>query len=242
MYRIGIFCENGSGADGLRHILRDDRYECLTFGPDQNVLDVLATEALDLVILDSANPIGRLDILASLPRVKPGLRVLLLSERHVESEVLTLLASGVDEYLAKPVSPSMLMAKARALLRRTAGSVPRAERVSFGRYVFEPATRQVWISTVGVRLTEKQYEFALLLFRNLSKPLTRTYIRQTVWRQSADVTSRTIDTHASTLRTKLKLRPQNGFLLAPVGEFGFCLERLPNDIKWPGMTRDAIAM
>jgi DNA-binding response OmpR family regulator len=79
----------------------------------------------------------------------------------------------------------------------------------------------------SVELTQKEFDLALLFFRNIGRPLSRAYIREAVWASDAEIASRTMDTHVSRVRSKLLLRPENGFRLAPVYSYGYRLEQLP---------------
>ncbi len=77
-----------------------------------------------------------------------------------------------------------------------------------------------------MELTQKEFQLAVLMLRNVGKPLSRGHIREMVWGRGSDVPSRTMDTHVSRVRTKLDLRPEHGYLLAPVYSYGYRLEHL----------------
>ena len=77
-----------------------------------------------------------------------------------------------------------------------------------------------------VALTAKEYALALLLFRNLHRALSRTYILETVWGNEPDLNSRSLDMHISRIRNKLELRPERGFRLTPIYSYGYRLERV----------------
>ena len=76
-----------------------------------------------------------------------------------------------------------------------------------------------------IEMTQKEFEMAVLLFRNVGRLLSRAYLLDTVWGISADVTTRTVDTHASQLRSKLGLYPEEGWRLSAVYQHGYRLER-----------------
>ena len=81
-------------------------------------------------------------------------------------------------------------------------------------------------ASAQIDMTQKEFHLALLLFRNIGRPLSRGHIREEVWGHDSDVPSRTMDTHVSRVRTKLGLRPEDGYLLAPVYSYGYRLEHL----------------
>jgi DNA-binding response OmpR family regulator len=101
-----------------------------------------------------------------------------------------------------------------------------AEKLQFGRYLFEIHTARIFLSSQLIELTRKEFALALLLFRNLDKPLSRITMIDAIWSNELDVPSRTLDTHISRIRTKLRLRPENGFRLATVYSYGYRLEQI----------------
>jgi DNA-binding response OmpR family regulator len=101
------------------------------------------------------------------------------------------------------------------------------EEIRFGNYVFESRSGRLTMAGTHIQVTQKEFELALLFFRNLGRPLSRAYILEAVWASEVEIPSRTMDTHVSRVRSKLQLRPENGFRLAPVYSYGYRLEQIP---------------
>ena len=119
--------------------------------------------------------------------------------------------------------PAVLLARVEALARRSSVNLSRTTEC-FGAYEFELGTKSVRLRGVPVRLTPKEFNLALLLFRNLNRAVSRTYIFETIWGIDPDLSTRTLDIHASKIRAKLELKPENGYRLAPVYGYGYRLE------------------
>lgn len=104
-------------------------------------------------------------------------------------------------------------------------------KVVFGDFEFDFGTRAVFVKGRAITLTQKEFSLALLLFRCMDAALSREQIFEAVWPSSAGAPSRTMDTHISVVRTKLGLRPENGYRLSPIYGYGYRLEQLANRDK-----------
>jgi DNA-binding response OmpR family regulator len=96
----------------------------------------------------------------------------------------------------------------------------------FGPYKFDTRADTVELDGQVVALTAKEFALALLLFRNMHRALSRAYIFEALWGRNPDLPTRTLDAHISNIRTKLNLRPGNGFKLVPIYAYGYRLEAL----------------
>ncbi len=112
---------------------------------------------------------------------------------------------GADDYVIKPYSLRELVLRIRAVLRRTRDrdveAVP--DRLTFGRLVVEPGAHRVWVEGAEVLLTALEFRLLELLMRRRGRVQSREQLLSDVWGITADVTTRTVDTHVKRLRQKL---------------------------------------
>ncbi|GAB3554906.1 hypothetical protein GCM10027343_43360 [Noviherbaspirillum agri] len=170
---------------------------------------------------------GLTEALHELRQATPGaFPTLLLANRSDEDDVVAALAGGTDDYLIKPIRRGELLTRVQVLLKRAYPAAHAAHQLQFGTYIFEEGNARLTQSGKPIDVTQKEFELALLFFRHLGRPLSRAFIRDSVWAREAEIPSRTIDTHVSRVRSKLGLRRENGYRLAPVYSFGYKLEQL----------------
>jgi DNA-binding response OmpR family regulator len=188
------------------------------------------TERCDMLIIDKKTAGKRLTEIIRAMRLysHAGLPVLCLLARSADADdLIAARESGADDCLFYPIRAGELRVRIDALLKRAyPGAHTPIEKEHFGCFTFELHSGQVQSAGKPVALTRKEFDLALLFFRNLGRPLSRAYVQEAVWGALTDVPTRTIDTHVSRVRTKLGLRPENGYRLAPVYSYGYLLEAL----------------
>jgi DNA-binding response OmpR family regulator len=192
------------------------------------MLNQMRRESFDMLIIDWQVPdLSGPEVLKwAREKLPPGLPVLFMTSRSGEDDIVAGLAAGADDYMIKPLRRGELLARVQALLRRAYPTQNMVEQIQFGTYVFETRTGRVSNNGSAIDVTQKEFELALLFFRNLGRPLSRAYILEAVWSRDVELPSRTMDTHVSRVRSKLQLRPENGFRLAPVYSYGYRLEQI----------------
>lgn len=202
---------------GTSHVFRDAR----------SFLHSLARESFDACIVDFNLPgMGVRAFVHCLHQGEHALPVLVLTDRGKEFDVIETLDNRSDDFLVRPVRPGELQARLNALVTRAAPGSVNGILFEYDRFEFNVNTLEVKDRGVSVPLTHKEFELGVLLLRNVGKPLSRGHIKEAVWGRNSDIPSRTLDTHVSRVRTKLSLRPEGGYLLAPVYSYGYRLEHL----------------
>jgi DNA-binding response OmpR family regulator len=226
--RIAILDDDTSILELACTILTSAGHVCHPFTSGKEMLHQLRRESFDLLILDWQVPdLSGTEVLHWVrEKLSPTLPVLFMTSRSGEDDIIAGLAAGADDYMIKPIRRGELVARVHALLRRAYPTQNTAEIVQFGIYQFETRASRVSVDNVPVEMTQKEFDLALLLFNNLGRPLSRAYILEAVWSRDIDIPSRTMDTHISRVRSKLNLRPENGYRLAPVYSYGYRLEQV----------------
>jgi DNA-binding response OmpR family regulator len=161
--------------------------------------------AYDLLILDVMLPaLDGFAVLKELRRRKQ-IPVILLTARTQPEDRIEGLDSGADDYLPKPFDPDELLARIRAVLRRSALTLSAAsEGVTIGSIRVDPATRQVWSGGKPVELTSVEFDLLDMLIRSVGKVVSREQITAALFEREATPYDRFLDVHISHLRKKLR--------------------------------------
>ncbi len=200
---------------------------CQAFFDAEDFRRALDAEPFDIVLLDWIMPgLDGEQLLNWLRRQPVGnLAVIFVTARDAEDDMVRILNEGADDYLIKPVSQRALLARVNAVARRLPGRVDEG-RLRVGPYDIDTRGRTIRHHDTPVRLTDKEFELACFLFRNLGRLVTREQILASVWGYETDVNTRTVDTHISRIRKKLNLVPENGWRLGSIYHQGYRLEQL----------------
>ena len=178
----------------------------------------------DLVILDVMLPgLNGLDVCKAL-RAAPAtsaVPIIMLTARGEESERIAGLDVGADDYVVKPFSPNELMARARALLRRTATRQVKSAVLRCGPIAVDIESHTVLDNGQDVRLTAKEFLLLQYLLEHRGRVLSRDRLLSDVWDYRYPGATRTVDVHVRRLREKLPFLEQ---ALVTVQQFGYKLE------------------
>ena len=224
--RLAILEDETAQADTLSSWLTGAGHDCHVYAAGKSLIKDASRESFDLFVLDWEVPdLSGLHVLRWIRRALPHeIPVLFVTYRDAEQDVVEALNQGADDYLPKPVRRAELLARVSALLRRAwqGSDIAAAE---FPPYRFDVAENRASVSGEEIVLTQKEFAVALFLFRHLGRLVSRGHIFEAVWGRDAELSSRTVDTHVSRVRSKLQLRPENGYRVVPVYSYGYRLER-----------------
>lgn len=231
--RIAVLDDDPAQTTFVHETMSAAGHVCHTFSAGRALVHQLHRETFDLLILDwlvpdlSGEEVLRWVRTALTERVP----VIFMTSRGRESDIVSMLNAGADDYVVKPVTANVLLARVGSLLRRTYQLDTAPVKTAYGDFEFDVNAKQVHVKHQLVTLTQKEFELALLLFQHLNRPLSRAHIVDMVWKQTVDIPTRTMDTHVSMLRSKLGLRPENGYRLTPIYGYGYRLEQIGDEVS-----------
>jgi DNA-binding response OmpR family regulator len=175
----------------------------------------------DVLVLDVMLPgLDGLSIVKRLRASGSSTPILLLTARDAAEDVVTGLDAGADDYLTKPFSFKILLARLRALARRK--NVEPRTQLQIGDLVFDPASREVKRAGSLVSLTRTEFVLLDLLIRNAGRVITRTRMIEAAWGHERDIENNTLDVFIRQLRAKIDL-PGSHKLIHTIRGIGYAL-------------------
>ena len=171
-------------------------------GDGMEAMDIFYEQKIDLVILDVMMP--RMDGWQTCREIRRDstVPIIMLTARSEERDELQGFELGVDEYISKPFSPKILVARVGALLKRIYGT-DAEEKMEAGGIELDKAAHQVQVDGKSIDLSYKEFELLTYFLENQGIALSREKILNNVWNYDYFGDARTIDTHVKKLRNKL---------------------------------------
>ncbi len=224
--RCAILDDDRAQTELVAKLLAGAGHRSEIFHQGRTLISRLRQDTFDLLILDWTMPgMTGIEVLEVVRQGRHAdLPVLMITSRSSDEDVVAGLAAGADDYVVKPLVPAVFLARVEAVLRRAGLNRPAKRLVQHGIYRFDLAAETATVDGVPVKLTAKEMALAVALFENMSRPLSRSYLLESIWGQSPDIETRTLDAHVSRIRSKLRLSPANGFRILPVYSYGYRLE------------------
>lgn len=223
--KVALLDDDKVVLETVSSLLEGAGFQCSTFDNGRQLVRALHRDTFDLFVIDWNLPdLPGLNVLEWI-RNQIGAQppVLLLTSRVSDDDMVAGLRAGADDFVTKPYQPAVLLARVEALARRSTMNLSRTTE-TYGKLDFELTSKTLRNGGEVVHLTPKEFNLALLLFRNLNRAVSRAYIFETIWGMDPDLSTRTLDIHISKIRSKLALRPESGYRLTPVYGYGYRLE------------------
>lgn len=209
----------------LEDLLRQENYRVLSAADGELGLRRAIDEKPDLILLDIMMP--RLDgfsVCAELRRLSITIPILMLTAKGQVEDRVSGLDAGADDYLVKPFSSEELLARVRALLRRTRRQGQSPALLSLGNIQIDLARQTARHGKRELHLTAREFAMLRLLAGSPGEPVTRERFLDVVWGYTAFPTTRTVDNHIASLRSKLEENPEEPRWIKTVHGVGYRLE------------------
>jgi DNA-binding response OmpR family regulator len=225
MSRILIIEDELPMRRGLEDCLSAEGYRVFSAADGESGLQRALDEQPDLILLDIMMP--KLDgfaVAAELRRLGRITPILMLTAKGQVEDRVNGLDAGADDYLVKPFSIEELLARVRALLRRTHKNGLATTKLEFGDIVVYLARQTATRGKRELHLTPKEFAMLRLLAATPGEPVSRERFLDAVWGYGAFPTTRTVDNHIASLRRKLEKNPDDPRWLKTVHGVGYKLE------------------
>jgi DNA-binding response OmpR family regulator len=215
--------------DLIRLYLERDGYRVRAAFDGRQALDAAKQAAPDLVVLDLMLPeVDGLDVCQAL-RGASTVPIIMLTARATEEEKLVGLDLGADDYLTKPFSPRELVARVRAVLRRTTEAAERGEPIGrYGDLTIDFGRHEVFRAGRAIPLTPREFRLLRVLAANPGRVFSRFELIERAFGLDYDGMERTVDVHLSSLRRKIEPDPSEPIYVLTVYGVGYKFGR-PRD-------------
>ena len=209
-------------ARGLAHNLEYEGYAVLSAGDAESALALLEGREVDLIVLDVMLPrMSGLDLCRALRADQVVTPIVMLTARGEEADRVLGLELGADDYVTKPFSVPELLARIKAVLRRTRPEEPEPDRCAFGMAEVDFQRFEARAGDAAVHLSPKQFGLLQYLVRHEGRPVSRTELLDEVWGYDDPPTTRTVDNHVADMRAKLEEDPAHPVHLLTVHGVGY---------------------
>jgi two-component system OmpR family response regulator len=215
--------DDGRMAELLRQGLTEEGFAVTVSGNGAEALGIARSCPFDVIVLDVMLPgIDGFTVARRLREARNRTPILMLTARDADRDVITGLNLGADDYLTKPFSFEVLLARIRAVGRR--GPIAQPVILQAQDLAVDETSREVTRGKRRISLTRTEYALLLLLLRNAGRVVTRDTIIEKVWGYSTEIESNTLDAFVRLLRSKLEA-PGEAKLLQTVRGVGYCLRK-----------------
>ncbi|MDM5339360.1 response regulator transcription factor [Fictibacillus enclensis] len=216
----------------LQFNLEQAGFEVITAMDGRKGLELAEMEKPDLMVLDLMLPeMDGLEVCKNLRQKQIFIPILMLTAKDDEFDKVLGLELGADDYMTKPFSPREVVARVKAILRRTkqmtveeAAPEEEAEKLTIGEVEVYPENYEAFYKGTALELTPKEFELLVYLSKNKNRVLTREQLLSAVWNYDFVGDTRIVDVHISHLREKIEENTRKPIYIKTIRGMGYKLE------------------
>lgn len=222
MTKILIVEDEPNMVAGLRDNFEFEGYQVSTAPDGVAGLERALSEVPDLVILDVMMPrMSGLDVCKQLKAKRPSIPIIMLTARGQEVDKVVGLELGADDYVTKPFSIRELLARVKAVLRRSQNAPKNGDRYTFGDVEVNLRSCQVSRKGKALDFSSKEFELLKYFLSHSGEAISRDRLLEDVWGYDRFPTTRTVDAHIVRLRQKLEPKPEDPHFFLTVHGVGY---------------------
>lgn len=229
MYNVLVCDDDKAILNSIRIYLTQEGYNVFTAVNGKQVLDIISKYELHCIVLDIMMP--ELDGLSTTLKVRENYNcpIILLSAKSEDTDKITGLSFGADDYVTKPFNPLELIARVKSQIRRyaTLGSMEQKQGVLVtGGLVLDKHSKLVTVDGEEVHLTAREYKILEYLMDNMNVVLTSSQIYESVWNEPSFGTEKTVTVHIRNIREKIEINPKDPKYLKVVYGLGYKINKI----------------
>jgi len=223
MTRILIIEDEADMLSGLQHNLKFEGYEPITAADGREGIDKWKKEVPDLVLLDLMLPkVSGFDVLKRMREIGDKTPVIIITAKGLETDKVIGLELGADDYITKPFGLKEMLARIKAVLRRSEGDKP-SDIYKFGTFTFDFRAMEAYEGKKAMELTKREFEIMRIFLRRPGEAISRQDLIAELWEIEGDYypTTRTVDNYIVKLRKKLGDDPEKPRYIHTVHGIGY---------------------
>ena len=228
MYRVLVCDDDIAILESVKIYLENEGYEVLTATDGFEALRIIEENEIHCMVLDIMMP--KLDGIRTTVKIREryNFPIIFLSAKSEDTDKITGLGFGADDYVTKPFNPLELIARVRSQIRRyvTLGSLTITKNMLVtGGLSLNKETKEVLVDGESVKLTAREFNILKYLMDNMGKVLSSTQIYEAVWNEPAFHTEKTVTVHIKNIREKIEINPKEPKYLKVVWGLGYKIEK-----------------
>jgi len=209
-YQILVIEDDLNILTGLEFNLKSEGYQVITASNGETGYALAKEEHIELLLLDIMLPgINGFEICRKIKKEKPDLPVIMLTAKNAETDMISGLDYGADDYITKPFSITELLARIRAVLRRSTMKPKLIDNYAFGNVLIDFKNHLAFVNDKEIKLSNREFELMDYFIRHSGDIIHRNDLLDKVWGYDVPPTTRTVDNFILDLRKKLEENPSN---------------------------------
>ncbi len=228
MFNVLVCDDDSAILNSIKIFLQQEGYNVLSASNGLEALEAISQNEIHCLVLDIMMP--EMDGLSAMLKIREShnFPIILLSAKSEDTDKITGLSFGADDYVTKPFNPLELMARVKSQIRRysSLGSMEISkDRIVTGGLALDTRKKQVTVDGEPVHLTAREYKILEYLMQNMGTVLTSSQIYEAVWQEPSFGIEKTVTVHIRNLREKIEINPKEPKYIKVVYGLGYKVEK-----------------